>query len=75
MAALHSAPYWISIRKSTIEGAGLGAFTHINLKPNIQFGPYLGNLQDDLNDPEDALYSYEVIMSKTNFSSFVLSPF
>lgn len=56
-------PYYISIKKSTIPGAGLGAFAKCDLPKGIIIGEYLGKIfKPDKEDPNSA-YKFEVLNS------------
>ena len=57
-------PCGLTVKPSSITGAGLGVFTmtHSHIPARIQFGPYNGNLifKSELTDSTDTNYMWEV---------------
>jgi len=52
-------PYYIKIKKSTIPGAGLGAFANCDIPSNVIIGEYLGKIYTKNEDPNSA-YKFAV---------------
>lgn len=55
-------PLWIEIKKSTIPGAGMGAFTQVTLRKGARLGEYLGRriAPEEYERMDDNRYVFEV---------------
>ena len=55
-------PRPLTVRPSSIAGAGLGVFTNQLIPKGVRVGPYQGRIVDkyDLGDLQDTAYAWEV---------------
>ena len=58
-------PCPLTVRTSSIKGAGLGVFTNQLIPKGVRMGPYKGRIVDehDMGDLQDTTYTWEVSSS------------